>query len=79
MGQLSRSDLMSLEDYAEAREGFRRKVIEHKKHRRIQLGDHVTLYFEDRLTIQYQIQEMLRVSASSNRRGSRRSWTPITR
>jgi hypothetical protein len=60
MGRLSRSDLMNLEDYAEAREGFRREVIEHKKHRRIPLGDHVTLYFEDRMTIQYQIQEMLR-------------------
>jgi len=59
--QLKRSDLMSLEKYAEQRNDFRRKVIAHKKHRRVGIGPHLFLYFEDRLTIQYQIQEMLRI------------------
>lgn len=60
MEKLTRTDLMSLEDYAAKRAEFREKVMEHKKSRRIELGPHVTLYFEDRLTIQYQVQEMLR-------------------
>ena len=58
---LSRSDLMSLEQYAEQRADFRNKVIAHKKHRRVGIGAHLYLYFEDRLTIQYQVQEMLRI------------------
>ncbi len=53
--------LMSLEQYAKARPEFRAKVMEHKKHRRVALGPDTTLYFEDRLTLQYQIQEMLRI------------------
>ncbi|MEY3220509.1 MAG: hypothetical protein RIT27_1866 [Pseudomonadota bacterium] len=61
MNKLSRQDLMSLEEYAEQREGFRAQVMAHKKQRRVALGGHLALYFEDRLTIQYQIQEMLRV------------------
>ena len=61
MDKLTRSDLMSLEQYAEARSEFRTKVIAHKSNRRIALGPNATLVFEDRLTIQYQIQEMLRV------------------
>jgi len=61
MQKLSRADLFSLEAYAEQRKDFRAQVLEHKKHRKVALGDHVTLLFEDRLTIQYQIQEMLRV------------------
>ena len=52
---------MSLEDYATKRNEFRDQVLAHKKHRKVQLGEHATLYFEDRLTMQYQIQEMLRV------------------
>lgn len=59
--QLTREDLYSPEEYAKVRPGFRARVMEHKKHRAVHLGDHATLYFEDRLTIQYQIQEMLRV------------------
>jgi hypothetical protein len=59
--QLKRSDLMSLEKYSEQRNEFRRQVIAHKKHRRVGIGPHLFLYFEDRLTIQYQIQEMLRI------------------
>ena len=60
MHKLTRSDLFSLEQYAEQRSAFRDKVMAHKKNRRVPLGPHATLYFEDSLTIQYQIQEMLR-------------------
>ena len=59
--KLSREDLWSLEEYAEAREAFRAQVIAHKKPRQVRLGEHATLYFEDALTMKYQIQEMLRV------------------
>jgi hypothetical protein len=52
---------MSLEQYAQSRPEFKAKVIEHKRNRQVALGDNATLYFEDRLTMQYQIQEMLRV------------------
>ena len=58
---LARQDLMSLEEYAQARSEFRATVLEHKKPRKVHLNEHVTLYFEDRLTMQYQIQEMLRI------------------
>lgn len=61
MTKLSKDDLMTLEEYAKKRAEFREKVLSHKKHRQIHLGPHATLYFEDRLTMQYQIQEMLRV------------------
>jgi hypothetical protein len=61
MQKLTREDLYSLEQYAEQRSAFRDKVMAHKKNRRVPLGPHATLYFEDRLTIQYQVQEMLRV------------------
>jgi len=61
MQKLSREDLFSLEQYAEARDEFRAKVLAHKRDRRIELGTNAALYFEDRLTMQYQIQEMLRI------------------
>lgn len=61
MQKLTRNDLMSLEDYSEARPGFKERVIEHKRYRRIALGTNASLYFEDRLTMQYQVQEMLRI------------------
>ncbi len=60
MEKLIRSDLYSLEQYAAARPEFRSQVIAHKKNRRVPLGNIAALYFEDRLTMQYQIQEMLR-------------------
>jgi hypothetical protein len=60
MQQLTRDDLYSLETYAEERPAFRARVMAHKKNRQVGIGAHATLYFEDRLTIQYQIQEMLR-------------------
>ena len=58
---LSRQDLWSLEDYATHRAEYRAQVMQHKKHRQVSLGPNATLYFEDRLTIKYQIQEMLRI------------------
>lgn len=58
---LSRADLWSLEEYAQERAGFRDKVLAHKKSRQLALGAHARLYFEDALTIKYQIQEMLRI------------------
>ena len=61
MQKLTRDDLMSLEQYSVAREGFRSKVMDHKRDRRIDLGTNAALYFEDRLTITYQVQEMLRI------------------
>ena len=59
--KLSRKDLYTLEKYSEIRDDFRRKVMKHKTKRRIELGPNVALLFEDRLTMQYQIQEMLRI------------------
>ena len=61
MSKLNRDDLMTLEQYAEQRPEFRKKVIAHKKNRQLSVSEHTTLYFEDRFTIQYQIQEMLRI------------------
>jgi len=61
MAKLTREDLMSLEEYSQQRPAFREKVMQHKKNRQVIIGDNAALYFEDRLTMQYQIQEMLRV------------------
>jgi hypothetical protein len=61
MQKISRNDLMSLEQYAKARNDFRARVMAHKRDRQAQVGPNATLYFEDRLTMQYQIQEMLRI------------------
>ena len=61
MSQLSHKDLYSLEEYARLRPEFRAKVIAHKKDRRVHLGEHASLYFEDAMTMQYQVQEMLRI------------------
>lgn len=61
MSKLTHQDLYSLEEYARIRNDFRSKVMAHKKNRRVAIGDHAALYFEDALTMQYQIQEMLRI------------------
>ncbi len=61
MNKLTRESLHSLEEYSEIRNNFRKQVMAHKKNRRLQIGDHITLIFEDRLTMQYQVQEMLRI------------------
>jgi hypothetical protein len=58
---LTRHDLMPLERYAERRAAFRAEVLAHKAPRSVALGPNLTLLFEDRLTVQYQVQEMLRI------------------
>jgi hypothetical protein len=60
-GKIERGSLLSLEAYARQRNDFRARVIAHKKNRKVELGPHVALAFEDELTIRYQIQEMLRI------------------
>jgi Protein of unknown function (DUF3501) len=69
MHKLTRDDLWNLEAYADERPAFRHKVIAHKKLRQVALGPHATLYFEDRLTIKYQVQEMLRTERIFERAG----------
>jgi hypothetical protein len=71
MPALTRDDLYSLEEYARVREDFRRRVMEHKRNRRLAIDAHATLYFEDRLTMQYQIQEMLRAERIFEEEGIR--------
>ncbi|MCC9003360.1 MAG: DUF3501 family protein, partial [Candidatus Competibacter sp.] len=61
MPTITRNSLMSLEQYARERPAFRAQVLAHKQNRSLALGDHLTLIFEDELTIRYQIQEMLRI------------------
>jgi len=61
MGPITRDSLLTLEAYAKARRDFRERVLAHKKARTLHLGEHVTLLFEDELTIRYQVQEMLRI------------------
>ncbi len=59
--RIERASLLSLENYAKQRKEFRARVIAHKKDRTLHLGEHLTLIFEDELTIRYQVQEMLRI------------------
>ena len=61
MEKLNKSDLFTLEEYSINRDGFRKKVLEEKQHRKVYIGEHVVLLFENKNTIQYQIQEMLRI------------------
>ena len=60
MSPLTQNDLLPLEQYARERTDFRTRVLAPKRDRKVRIGEHVTLLFEDRLTLQYQIQEMLR-------------------
>jgi hypothetical protein len=69
MPKITRDSLMSLEAYARARNDFRARVLEHKRARAVPLGEHVTLLFEDELTIRYQIQEMLRIEKTFEESG----------
>jgi len=69
MARIERASLWPLEAYARERNAFRARVIEHKKPRRVALGNHVTLQFEDELTIRYQIQEMLRIERTFEEAG----------
>ena len=80
MPQIKADTLMTLEAYAKARKDFRAKVIAHKKQRTVHVGDHVTLIFEDELTIRYQVQEMLRVERIFEEEGIRdelASYNPL--
>ena len=61
MSKLAPSSLMSLETYHKERPEFRKRALEHRRRRTVFVGPHVTLQFEDELTIRYQIQEMLRI------------------
>jgi hypothetical protein len=61
MAKLTRDDLFSLEEYAEIRPKFRAEVMDHKKTRQVPVGPNATLYFEDAVTMKYQVQEMLRI------------------
>jgi hypothetical protein len=61
MPAIKRESLLSLEEYARQRNDFRARAMAHKKRRTVHLGEHVTLQFEDELTIRYQVQEMLRI------------------
>jgi hypothetical protein len=67
--KVTRESLMTLEAYARERPAFRARVMEHKKLRNVELGAHVTLQFEDELTVRYQIQEMLRVERTFEEAG----------
>jgi hypothetical protein len=69
MPRIVRESLLTLEAYAKQRPGFRARVLAHKKPRTVQLGDHLTLLFEDELTVRYQIQEMLRIEKTFEEAG----------
>ncbi|MBS0486987.1 MAG: DUF3501 family protein [Proteobacteria bacterium] len=71
MQKLAPSDLLTLEAYARERPAFRARVLAHKQARSVRLGAHLTLLFEDRLTIQYQVQEMLRIERIFEQAGIR--------
>jgi hypothetical protein len=58
---IERHSLLTLEAYAKARPQMRSEIIAHKKQRLVQLGNHLSLLFEDELTCRYQVQEMLRI------------------
>jgi Protein of unknown function (DUF3501) len=69
MRKIARDSLLSLEAYARQRQEFRARVMTHKRERAVHLGAHVTLAFEDELTIRYQIQEMLRIERTFEEQG----------
>jgi hypothetical protein len=67
--KITRDSLLTLEAYARERSAFRTRVLEHKKPRTVHIGDHVTLLFEDELTVRYQVQEMLRIEKTFEEAG----------
>ena len=69
MPAITRGSLLTLEAYAKERNAFRARVLAHKRDRTVHLGEHVTLLFEDELTIRYQIQEMLRIEKTFEEAG----------
>jgi hypothetical protein len=80
MREIAAQSLLPLEAYARERGAFRARVIEHKKVRSVPLGEHVTLLFEDELTIRYQVQEMLRIERifeDDGIRGELEAYNPL--
>jgi len=80
MPAIAAESLLPLEAYARERGAFRARVIEHKKVRSVPLGEHVTLLFEDELTIRYQAQEMLRIERifeDDGIRGELEAYNPL--
>ena len=71
MPPISRDSLLTLEAYAKERPAFRARVLAHKKARTVHVGEHVTLLFEDELTVRYQVQEMLRIERTFEEAGIR--------
>jgi len=71
MPQIARESLLSLEAYARSRSEFRARAIDHKRLRTVHVGEHLTLQFEDELTVRYQIQEMLRIERIFEEEGIR--------
>jgi len=71
MPPIARESLLTLEAYAKERPAFRARVLAHKKPRTVPLGEHLTLLFEDELTVRYQIQEMLRIEKTFEEAGIR--------
>ena len=69
MASITRDSLLTLEAYSRERKDFRARVLAHKKNRMVHLGEHVTLIFEDELTVRYQIQEMLRIEKTFEEQG----------
>ncbi len=77
---IARDSLLTLESYARQRAEFRARVLAHKRNRTVHIGDHVTLVFEDELTVRYQIQEMLRIERTFDEEGIRAeldAYTPL--
>ncbi|MEW6690891.1 MAG: DUF3501 family protein [Pseudomonadota bacterium] len=80
MGGITPESLLTLEAYARQRGAWRARVIEHKKRRTVQLGEHVVLLFEDELTVRYQVQEMLRIERifeADGIRGELEAYNPL--
>ena len=80
MAQIAADSLLPLEVYARERKTFRSRVIAHKKLRTVHVGEHVTLIFEDELTIRYQVQEMLRIERifeAEGVRGELEAYNPL--
>ena len=71
MPQIARESLLSLEAYARSRDEFRARAIDHKRRRTVHVGEHVTLQFDDELTVRYQVQEMLRIERIFEEEGIR--------
>jgi hypothetical protein len=80
VASIARDSLLTLESYARQRAEFRARVLAHKRNRTVHIGDHVTLIFEDELTVRYQIQEMLRIERTFDEQGIRAeldAYTPL--